>query len=286
MAIDREKLLNRDFGCREHSYTERDTILYALGVGLGLEPTDEKCLSFVYEDGLKVLPSQAVVLASPGFWAREKDTGIDWVRVLHAGQEVIIHQPLPPCATVIATTRITDIVDKGTRAGALIMSERTVTDKFSGEKYCTLVTSILCRGDGGFGGPRKPTLRSDNIPDRVADVVCDLPTYRQQALVYRLSGDYNPLHAAPGVAREAGFKVPILHGLATFGVLTHAIMKSCCDYQPERIRRIRLRFSAPVYPGDTIRTEIWQLLHGKLAFRCHSLEQGKVVINNGYAEVD
>ena len=286
MAIVYDKLINRDFGTLEQTYSEKDTILYALGVGMGQDPLDEDCLRFVYEDGLKAMPSQSVVLAYPGFWAKESDTGIDWVQVLHAGQEVIIHRPLPAAASVVATTRITDIADKGARVGALVVSERTVRDKHTGENYCTLITTILCRGDGGFGGPKKHSLRPDQVPERDPDKVCDLPTLPQQALIYRLNGDFNPLHASPSVARAAGFKAPILHGLCTFGVATHAILKSCCDYETERLQRIRLRFSAPVYPGDTISTEIWKQGDSEIAFRCRSLEQDKVVINNGFAVVD
>jgi acyl dehydratase len=113
------------------------------------------------------------------------------------------------------------------------------------------------------------------------DVICDLPTLPQQALLYRLSGDFNPLHASPNIAKNAGFKAPILHGLCTFGIMTHALVKTCCDYDPNRFKRMRLRFSAPVYPGETIRTEIWRD-GNEIAFRCRSLEQDKVVINNGY----
>lgn len=283
MTINHEALLNRDFGTLEHTYTERDTILYALGVGLGIDPLDEECLRFVYEDNLKVMPSQAVVLAYPGFWAKEPDTGIDWVKVLHAGQEVIMHKPLPPSQTVVAKTRITDISDKGPRVGALLVSERTVSGKESGEDYCTLITTILCRGDGGFGGPKKSSPKTDQVPDRDPDEVCDLPTLSQQALIYRLSGDFNPLHASPSIAKNAGFKAPILHGLCTFGVLTHAILKTCCNYNPDQLKRLRLRFSAPVYPGDTIQTEIWRQDNNQIYFRCRSLEQDKIVINNGFA---
>lgn len=285
MAIDYQKLLNRRFETLEQTYSERDTMLYALGIGMGIDPLDEDCLRFVYEDGLLAMPSQSVVLAYPGFWAREPDTGIDWVRVLHAGQEVIIHKPLPAAGTVVATTRITDITDKGVRTGALVVAERLVEDKHTGEAYCRLVTTILCRGDGGCGAPKQASARPDPVPDGAPDFVCDLPTLLQQALLYRLSGDFNPLHASPAVARAAGFRAPILHGLCTFGVATHAIVKTCCDYRPERLRRLRVRFSAPVYPGDTIRTEVWRLDGKGLAFRCRSLEQDRLVINNGYAQL-
>ena len=282
MTINPEKLLNRDFDNVRHTYTEKDCILYALGVGMGLDPLDEECLKFVYEDELKILPSQSVIMAHPGFWAKEEDTGIDWVKVLHAGQEIIFHNPLPISASVEATTRITEVTDKGEKIGALINSERVVRDVNTDTNICTLGTTILARGDGGFGGDRRVSAsKPDAIPLSDPDIICDLPTVPQQALLYRLSGDFNPLHASPNVARNAGFKAPILHGLCTVGVMTHALVKTCCDYDPSRFKRMRLRFSAPVYPGDTIRTEIWRD-GDEIAFRCRSLEQDKVVINNGY----
>ena len=285
MSFDPRSLLDHKFRKIRHSYTEKDCILYALGVGMGIDPLNEDCLAFLYEDGLKVLPSQAVIMAHPGFWAKEDDTGLDWVKVLHAGQEIILHRPFPASGTVEATTRVTEVIDKGERVGALIISDRVVLDVATGDDICTLVTTILARGDGGFGGERKTSARTDIVPVREPDLVCDLPTLRQQALLYRLSGDYNPLHAVPEVARNAGFREPILHGLCTLGVATHALVKTCCDYDPERFRRMRLRFSAPVYPGDTIRTEIWR--EGEaFAFRCKSLEQDKIVINNGYLLTD
>lgn len=282
MTINPETLLNRNFDNIRHSYTEKDCILYALGVGMGLDPLDEECLKFVYEDELKILPSQSVIMAHPGFWAKEEDTGINWVKVLHAGQEIIFHNPLPTSATVEATTRITEVTDKGEKIGALINSERVVRDVNTDTNICTLGTTILARGDGGFGGDRRVSAsKPDVIPLSDPDIICDLPTLPQQALLYRLSGDFNPLHASPNVARNAGFRAPILHGLCTVGIMTHALVKTCCDYDPSRFKRMRLRFSAPVYPGDTIRTEIWRD-GNEIAFRCRSLEQAKVVINNGY----
>ena len=251
---------------------------------MGIDPLDEDCLKFVYEDGLKAMPSMANVLAYPGFWAKEPDTGIDWVKILHAGQEMIMHKPLPVSGTVEATTKINEIIDKGEGKGALILSERTVRDTATGEDLCTLITTTMARGDGGFGGPSVASPKPDPIPEREPDLVCDLPTLPMSALIYRLSGDYNPLHASPAVARAAGFKAPILHGLCTFGVATHAILKTQCDYDPARLQRIRLRFSAPVYPGETIRTEIWRN-GNEVAFRCRVTGRDLVVVNNGYAEV-
>ena len=281
MTFDPDYLLNREFPTLRQSYTDKDCMLYALGVGMGIDPLDESCLQFVYEDGLKVMPSQSVVLAHPGFWAKEEDTGLDWVKVLHAGQEIILHKPLPVAATVEAKTRITEVTDKGEKIGALIVSDRTVVDVDTGEDLCTLVTTILARGNGGFGGDRRSAPKMDAVPHGEPDEICDLPTLPSQALIYRLSGDFNPLHASPTVARNAGFEAPILHGLSTLGVMTHALLRTCCDYEPDRFKQIRLRISAPVLPGETIRTEIWRT-DNEIVFRCKSLEQNKIVINNGW----
>jgi acyl dehydratase len=285
MAFDPEKLWNKDFPVVQQTYTAKDCMLYALGVGMGIDPLNEETLRFVYEENLKVLPSQSAMMAHPGFWAKEEDTGLDWVKVLHAGQEIIMHKPFPHEGTVEAKTRITSVTDKGERIGALIVSDRVVSDVTTGEDICTLVTTLLARGDGGFGGERKATPKTDIIPKSEPDMVCDLPTQPQQALIYRLTGDFNPLHVSPIVARNAGFKAPILHGLCTMGVATHALVKSCCNYDTSRFKRMRLRFCAPVYPGETIRTEIW-INGNEIAFRCKSLEQDKVVINNGYLLVE
>jgi acyl dehydratase len=284
MPIDPQHLLNRQFPTIRQSYTERDCMLYALGVGMGMDPLDPNTLRFVYERDLKVMPSQAVMMAHPGFWAKEEDIGLDWAKVLHTGQEIVFHRPFPTSGTVEATTQITEVTDKGKKIGATIESNRVVRDAETGEEYCTLITSILARGDGGFGGERKATPRVDVVPLGEPDFVCDLPTLPQQALIYRLSGDFNPLHADPIVARGVGYDAPILHGLCTLGVATHALLKTCCNYEPERFKRMRLRFSWPVMPGETIRTEIWRQ-DDHLAFRCKTLEKDKTVINNGYLEL-
>lgn len=284
MAIDRVELLRRRFDRLTREYTDKDSILYALGVGFGIDPLDENSLAFVYEDGLKVLPSMAAVLADPGFWVQQADTGIDWVNVLHAGQTLVVHRPLPARGRVTATTRVTDVIDKGTSTGALIVCERTVRNDDNGEPLATLTSTLLARGDGGFSRARRvPTPKPDPMPQRPPDEVVDLPTPTQAALIYRLSGDFNPIHVSPGIARKAGFSRPILHGLCTFGVACHALVKSVCAYQPARLRRMGVRFSAPVYPGETIRTHIWHA-QDALAFVCTVVERDVVVINNGSAE--
>lgn len=284
MAIDIDKLLNWPFEDLEHSYSARDTMLYALGVGAGADPLDASDLKFVYEDGLQALPSMAVVLGYPGFWMKNPATGINWQQLLHGEQGLVIHQPLPAAGTVIGRTRVTHIVDKGAGKGALVFSQRTVTDKASGELLATLTGTTFLRADGGFGGPAGPAPAPHPLPDRAPDASLDLATLPQAALIYRLSGDYNPLHADPKVAAGAGFPRPILHGLCTFAVASRALLRLACDNDPTKLKAMQVRFSAPVFPGETIRTEIWRDGH-IISFRCKAVERDLLVLNNGRAEI-
>lgn len=290
--INYQALKNRHFPDIVQTYVERDTMLYALGIGFGQDPLEERQLQYVYEKNLKALPTMAAVLGYPGFWVKEPDTGIDWVRVLHGEQSIRIHKPLPVAGTVVGKLRLKAIVDKGKDRGALLLQEREVFDKKSGELLATVESLSFGRGDGGFsevagngpkgGDPAPPTPPA--TPDAPPDAVCDLPTLPQAALIYRLSGDYNPLHAEPAVARAAKFPRPILHGLATYGVAGHAILKTCCDYDAARLRYLSVRFSAPVYPGETIRTEIWRS-GNRVQYRARVLERDLVVLSHGVAEV-
>lgn len=250
-----------------HAYGWRDTVLYALGLGLGADPIDPKQLRFVYEEGLEAMPTMANVLAHPGFWARDLDTGIDWKRIVHGEQAMRLHEPLPVQASVIGTTRIVDIVDKGADKGAIIDVERVIREATTGRPLATLLQSIFCRGDGGFGGTAVSKREPVKLPERPPDFTQDMPTQPQQALVYRLSGDLNPLHADPVIAHKAGFPQPILHGLATFGVAGRALMERLCDGEPTRVRALQGRFSAPVYPGETLSVDIWQDGPGRALFR-------------------
>lgn len=286
MTIDYHTLRNWAFEALEQTYTPRDAMLYSLGVGYGANPLDADDLAYVFEKDLRVPPTFAVVLGYPGFWARDPRTGIDWVRLLHGEQSLQIHKPLPRAATVIGRSRIARVVDKGPGKGALLEIERSITDKATGELYATVTQLTFCRGDGGFsangGESDAPLPAPPPMPERAPDHVCDLPTRPEAALIYRLCGDDNPLHADPQVARAAGFERPILHGLATWGVAAHAVMKTVCASDPERLASFHARFTAPVYPGETIRTEIWH--EGEaLAFRARVLERDVIVLNNGRA---
>lgn len=285
MAIDYDKLTALKIPDKEQSYTHRDTMIYALGLGLGLDPMDEGQLGYVYEKDLKALPTMAVVLAHPGFWARDLDTGIDWVKLVHGEQGLVLNKPLPAAATVVGVNRVVDVVDKGAGRGALVVSERKLFDTSTGDHLATVTQTAFCRGDGGFGGSARPQSAFHTVPERPADHVCDLPTSTQSALIYRLSGDQNPLHAEPAVARAAGFAQPILHGLATFGVAGHALLRAVCGYRAEQIVSMQARFTAPVFPGETFRTEIWR--DGNVvSFQVRSLERDILAIGNGRAVLD
>jgi len=284
MAIVYDKLLALKIPDVERTYTKRDPIFYALTLGLGQDPMSADELPFVLENDLKILPTFPVVVAQPGQWARELDTGIDWVKIVHGEHDLVLHKPLPAAATITSTTRIIDAIDKGPGKGALVISKREVREKTSGDLYATITQTTFARGDGGFGGPKRPTPAPHTLPDRAPDMTCDLPTRPEMALLYRWNADMNPLHADPAIAKAAGYPRPILHGLATFGVAGHAILKTMCGYDPGRVKSIAGRFSSPVYPGETIRIEMWRD-GAVVSFRARLVERDVIVLNNGRAEI-
>lgn len=279
MPIDYEKLMNFPIPEVHQVFTKRDTVFYALSIGVGQDPLDERQLDFVdHHRTLKAMPSMAVVLGHPGFWLSNPETGVDAVRVVHGEQGFEIHQPLPVEGEIFAKTRVTGLIDKGAGKGALLYSEKEVRGA-DGTLYATTRSTTFLRGDGGFGGPSGPVKQPYPIPDEAPDLVVDLATRPEQALYYRLNGDDNPLHADPAVAAKAGFPRPILHGLCTLGVITHALIRALADYEASTLRALDLRFTAPVFPGETIRTEIWR--NG--AFRARALERDVIVVSNGRA---
>jgi acyl dehydratase len=284
MPFDPQKILNWTFPEIEHTYTERDTILYALGLGCGSDPSEPEDLTFVYEKGLLALPTMAVVLAYPGNWLESKESTADYTKVLHGEQYLTLYRPIPAAGTVVGRGRIVDLLDKGKDKGAVLYSERTVFDKGSGEAIATMTSVAMLRGDGGFGGKPGPQPPPHRLPETAPQVAVDLKTHANSALVYRLSGDKNPLHADPAAAAKGGFKTPILHGLCTFGVAGRALIKACCGGDPARLKSMQVRFTAPVFPGETIRTELWPDA-GRVSFRARVVERDVVVLNNGLATV-
>lgn len=289
--IDYSVLRSWPFGKRVHQYDEHDVMLYALGCGFGFDPLDEGQLDFVHEPRLRVVPSMAAVIGTPGSWWRLPGTGVTWQRVLHAEQDLRLFRELPVKATMTAENAVTHLHDRGAGRGAVAGLVREIFDE-AGNRVAQARRIEVLRDDGGFSEasgthdeapPRLPTTRPDAGDP---DVVVRLPTVAQAALIYRLSGDPNPLHADPGVAREAGFPRPILHGLCSFGMATHALLRGLLDYVPGRLSRIGVRFSAPIFPGETLRFGIWREDAGTARFRAWVEERQVLVLDNGIAEFD
>ncbi|GAA4331180.1 MaoC/PaaZ C-terminal domain-containing protein [Pigmentiphaga soli] len=284
MPLDYDKLKDWRAEGPSQTYDADDTILYALGIGLGHDPTDPRQLRFVYEKDLKALPTLCTVLAHPFAWLHKADPGINRTRLVHAEQGIRLHRPLPVAGQVHSETRVTGIVDKGPDKGALVYSERRLYDSGSGDLLASLTATTMCRADGGFGGPAGPIPPAPAVPQREPDHRCDLPVLPQAALLYRLNGDRNPLHADPEVARRAGFDRPILHGMCSFGMAGHALLRTLCDYDPARLVSLSARFSAPVYPGETLTIEMWRE-SGAVAFRGRVAQRDAIVLNHGQAQI-
>lgn len=277
-------------------YTAKDTILYALGLGLGSDPLDAAQLRYVYEKDLLALPTMAAVLASPGVWMRDRtELGIDFLKLVHGEQGVVLHAPLPAAGTVIGESRVTRIVDKGEGKGAVMHVEKTLRDEADGRLLATAEQVLFLRGDGGFSGGTggtggtggdEPAPALPAPPPSAPDLVLELPTRPEAALIYRLSGDINPLHVDPAVAAKAGFARPILHGLATWGNAGRGIVQCFCDNDPARLRSIHARLTSPVYPGETLILECWRIASDEVAFRARLKEREAVVLNNGRARIE
>jgi len=279
-----QKLLQFKFSELEYTAAPRDAMLYALGIGVGDRPEDARDLQFVYEKGLKMFPSQVNVICHPGGWLQDPQLEIDWVKLLHGEQVFEIHKPLEPGQTYTGRYKITGVLDKGPGKGALLFLRKELREKGSDTLVSTVGSTYFLRGDGGCGGTTTDAPAPHLLPERAPDTSVTLSVLGRAALIYRLSGDYNPIHADPALARKAGFERPILHGLCSLGVATRAILQSCCDDQPERLRSLQLRFTSPVYPGETLITEVWR--DGEVAsFRARVAERDVVVMNNGRAHI-
>ncbi|MEI6724301.1 MAG: MaoC/PaaZ C-terminal domain-containing protein, partial [Betaproteobacteria bacterium] len=252
-----EALAAAQYAPVEQCVTARDAMLYALGIGFGEDPVDASQLKFVYEKDLRVFPTMAVTLC---YASADKRThaALDMRKVLHAFQGFELHAPIPLECPLEGQTRITGVYDKGADRGVLWTYETLVREKASGTLVCTLSGASMSLLGGGVGGPRGESRPKKPGPSRAPDAVCDFATLPQAALIYRLSGDYNPFHVDPEMARQGGFPRPILHGRCTFGIAGRAIVREICAGDERRLRKMEARFSSPVFPGETIRTEMWK----------------------------
>ncbi|MFD3463548.1 MaoC/PaaZ C-terminal domain-containing protein [Nocardia fluminea] len=258
MPIDPATALGATLPAREFSWTPTDVQLYHLGLGAGARPTDPAELAYLDDRAPQVLPTFATVAPTLGETEPPRVSfpgiEIDLAKVVHGHQEVEVHKPIPATGKAISVGRIAEIWDKG--ANAVIVQEHTVTGS-DGEPLWTVRSSIFAKGEGGFGGERGPSTRTE-LPDRAPDAELLTPTMPQQALLYRLSGDRNPLHSDPEFARGAGFPAPILHGLSTYGTVCKAITDALLDSDATRVAGFRAKFAGVLYPGETLRTKVWR----------------------------
>ncbi|MBP6115322.1 MAG: MaoC family dehydratase N-terminal domain-containing protein [Neisseriaceae bacterium] len=280
MAINLTHLLNYPIPVQRQRYTRADMALYGLSVGAGQDPLAENLLAYCVAErpDFKAVPSAAVVLGHPGFWLGAADTGVNAVKLVHGEQGIVWHQPLPPEGELIGTTRVSQIVDKGLGKGALLYSEKTLTDAQTGALLATTYGTTFLRGDGGFGGPAGPIKAPHEMPKTPPLQRYLVETRPEQALYYRLNGDGNPLHADPQVAAAAGFSQPILHGLCTLGVVLLPLLGHFLQHQSDRLGSLTVRFVQPVYPGETLAVDVW----ADGSFQATALARDLVVLNHGH----
>jgi acyl dehydratase len=269
-----------------YSWSDREVMLYALGIGMGSDPTDANELPFVNESylnekALKVAPSFASVCV---FGANPGSLGVDPFMTVDGERDIIFHKPLQVTAQVYADSRVLSVFDKGKHKGAVIRWETIVREANSKDKLATLVTTIVARADGGFGGPSAGQPEPHPIPKRQPDRSVDITTRPDQALLFRLSGDRNPLHSDPEFAKRAGFPSPILHGMCTYGITCRAVLQSYAHYDPTAFKRHAARLSSPVFPGETITIDLWK--DGNIiSFEARVQARNVSVVKNGLTEL-
>jgi acyl dehydratase len=291
MPIDYDDMMQSGATGLAAHYDEKDVMLYALGVGFMRDPLNEQELPFAYEGGtLKVVPTFASVNprgeAPPERQRMPRKSSLNFALVVDGERRITFHKPLPAKGTVLADERILDILDKGEGRGAVLIQERVVREQNSGDKLFTIVSSIFARGDGGFGGKPQGGPQLHEIPARAPDHVAEVDTRADQAFLYALCGDRNPLHRDPAIARAVGFPRPILHGLCSFGTACRAVLSTLAAYQPERIKQFDVRFSKPVFPGETLVVEMWAD-GGTISWRAGVKERpGIIALNNGLCRLD
>lgn len=265
-----------------HEWTEKDSMLYALGIGLGSDPLNHRELAFVYEENLKVFPTFPVAVGFHG--GPLEDIGIDYRYVLHGEHTITLHRSFPPKGKATATGSIVGAWDKGPGKGAVFAQEKVLTLDGDTQPLATIRTTSFARAEGGFGGPQDGQPTPHAPPTRAPDKTVNIPTTPGQALVYRLSGDLNPLHADPETAVAAGFEQPILHGLCTFAICCRAVLAEYCNNDPSKIIHHQVRFSAPVYPGEMLTIKLWK--DGDIvSFEAHVKTRNVTTIRNGRTQI-
>lgn len=283
MPISYPQILDLHTGPRHFQWTERETMLYALGIGMCPSGVDPDELVFVTEPGLVAMPTFATMIAWGPNLETEIAAGLTFDKIVHAGQKVELHRPLPAEGSIVSEHRVLGIADKGAGKGAFLTTGTFISLE-DGAPLATLTSTVAARADGGFGGPRSFGAPPHPMPDRAPDTRLRISTRPDQALLYRLSGDRTPLHAKPDVARAAGFPGPILHGLCTFGISCRAVMSSMLGYDASLIASHEARFIAPVLPGETLVFDLWR--DGDvISFEAATGERGGKVLAGGRTQI-
>jgi acyl dehydratase len=276
-----DALLAHKFDTVIAPYTDKDVMLYALSLGVCNDPSDRNELPFVYEKDLRALPSMTAILAYPGAWIANPAFDVNFVKLLHGEQRAHFFKPLPATGEIRGEFEIQSVVDKGEGKGALVYFDKLLYDNVTGEHLATVTTALFLRGDGGCGNYGDAPENLPAVPDRAPDFVDEIATSDSSALLYRLNGDRNPIHADPDIAEKAGLGVPILHGLCTYGICGFSVLSKVLDYDTSRMGSLGLRFSAPVLPGETLIVEGWNTDTG-VAFQAKVKERDKKVVSNGF----
>lgn len=266
---------------QNYAYTDRDVMLYAYGIGMGADPMDEKELAFVNEAYFTSRPVKVVpTFASVAAWgAGPGEMNLNRLLVVDGERDITFHKPMPVEAKITADSSVLGVYDKGKDKG-LVVRHKTVLKDESGAKLATLVASRFARGDGGIGGPSEGQPEAHAMPSRAPDKIIDITTRPDQALVYRLCGDRNPLHSDPEFAKRGGFPRPILHGMCTYGITCRGVLQTYADYDPSAFKQHAVRFSSPVYPGETVSMDMWK--DGNvISFEAKVKERGVTVIKSG-----
>jgi acyl dehydratase len=279
LTIQYPAVLNYKSPAQDWSFTERDAMLYALCLGFGGDPLNERTLPFVYEKQLKVVPTLPTVMAwvvEPTFAA----LGADPKSALHGEQKIELHRAITMPLKVSVQGSVLEVYDKGADRGAILMTRHVITDAADGGKVATLTTSCFARAEGGCGGSAEAPPRPHAVPGRPPDQSLDIATRADLALQYRLTGDRNPIHAEPDAARDAGFARPLLHGLCSFGISCRAVLEAYADFDPRRIASHQARFASPVYPGEILTVDLWRD-DEVVSFEARIKARGVTVMKNG-----
>jgi len=261
----------------QYQHSADATVLYNLGVGYG-RSGDPGELPFVFGQNVLASPSIASIF---GLSQRTiVDSALNFSMLVHGAQRIVLHRPAPAQVDYVADERVVDVIDKGAGRGVLLLVEKRIRDKVTGEALCTLLSTVFARGDGGFGGPARSSPAPHRAPDRVADLIINVDVRPEQNFLYALSGDRNPLHGDPSAARLAGFPRPIVHGLCTYGMACQALVERLCSWRADLIEEFEARFAAPVFPGESLRMDVWRD-RDVVSFELRAIARDIVVLSNG-----